>query len=187
MTWPIEPKPLPRRMHQASWDEPVIFELGQRGARGVLPPALEPGIRDAVGQPGWPPSPTSSGGPAPPALPELSQMHVLRHYDRLAQETVGVGHRDRHRHGHVHDEVQPQGQRPLRRRPRVTELHPLQDEDTVQGILEIMWRLEQFLKEISGMDRVTLQPAAGSAAIWANASMVRAYHASRGEATSGTR
>ncbi len=44
-----------------------------------------------------------------------------------------------------------------------------------------MWRLEQILCEISGMDRVTLQPGAGSAAIWTNVSMIRAYHAARGE------
>ena len=52
----------------------------------------------------------------------------------------------------------------------------------MQGMLEIMWRLEQMLREISGMDRVSLQPGAGSAAIYANVSMIRAYHASRGEA-----
>jgi glycine dehydrogenase subunit 2 len=63
----------------------------------------------------------------------------------------------------------------------LTELHPLQDESTVQGILEIFWRFEQILKEISGLDRFTLQPGAGSAAIYTNASIIRAYHASMGE------
>ena len=69
----------------------------------------------------------------------------------------------------------------LARMPEMTELHPLQDESTVQGILEIMYRFEQILKEISGMDRFTLQPGAGSAAIYTNASIIRAYHESRGE------
>ena len=64
----------------------------------------------------------------------------------------------------------------------MADLHPLQDESTVQGALEIMWNLEQLLCEISGLDRVTLQPGAGSAAIWTNVSMIRAYHAARGEA-----
>ena len=68
----------------------------------------------------------------------------------------------------------------LARSPKLTELHPLQDEATVQGILEVMYRLEGMLKEISGMDRVTLQPGAGSAAIYANVCMIRAYHAARG-------
>jgi len=70
----------------------------------------------------------------------------------------------------------------LARLPKITALHPLQDEDTVQGILEIMYQFEQFLKEISGMDRFSMQPGAGSTAIYANASMIRAYHEDRGEA-----
>jgi glycine dehydrogenase subunit 2 len=69
----------------------------------------------------------------------------------------------------------------LARGPNITELHPLQDEETVQGILEIMFRFEQMLKAISGMDRFSLQPGAGSAAIYTNASIIRAYHESRGE------
>ncbi len=64
----------------------------------------------------------------------------------------------------------------------MSEIHPLQDESTVQGILEVFYLLEQLLKEISGMDRFTLQPGAGSAAIYTNVSMIRAYHARRGEA-----
>ena len=51
----------------------------------------------------------------------------------------------------------------LTRSHKMADLHPLQDESTVQGILEVMWKLEQCLKEISGMDRVSLHPGAGSA------------------------
>jgi glycine dehydrogenase subunit 2 len=65
--------------------------------------------------------------------------------------------------------------------PKLTELHPFQDEETVQGILEILYHLDLFLREISGMDRFSLQPASGSQAILAMASIVQAYHASRGE------
>jgi glycine dehydrogenase subunit 2 len=67
------------------------------------------------------------------------------------------------------------------RSPKMADLHPLQDESTVQGILEVMWRFEQCLKEISGMDRFSLQPGAGSAAIYTNVSMVRTYHESHRE------
>jgi glycine dehydrogenase subunit 2 len=63
----------------------------------------------------------------------------------------------------------------------MTEIHPLQDEETVQGILEIMYKFEQILKEISGMSQFSLQPGGGSQAIYANASIIRAYHESRGE------
>jgi glycine dehydrogenase subunit 2 len=66
--------------------------------------------------------------------------------------------------------------------PQITALHPLQDEDTIQGTLLIMYQFEQILKEISGMDQFSLQPGAGSAAIYANVSMIRAYHEERGEA-----
>jgi glycine dehydrogenase subunit 2 len=70
----------------------------------------------------------------------------------------------------------------LARSPNMADLHPLQAEDTVQGVLEVMYRFEQILKAISGLDRFSLQPAAGSAAIYANTAIIRAYHASRGEA-----
>ncbi|MBV8940684.1 MAG: aminomethyl-transferring glycine dehydrogenase subunit GcvPB, partial [Solirubrobacterales bacterium] len=67
------------------------------------------------------------------------------------------------------------------RSPKVADLHPLQDEETVQGMLEVFFRLEQMLREISGMDRFTFQPAGGSQGVYANARMMRAYHAARGE------
>ncbi len=110
----------------------------------------------------------------PPALPELSQVHVLRHYDRLSQETLGVDLNIDVGQGTCTMKYTPKVNDQLVRNPRLADLHPLQDPATVQGILEIMWRLEQMLAEISGMDRVTLQPGAGSAAIWTNVSMIRA-------------
>jgi glycine dehydrogenase subunit 2 len=70
----------------------------------------------------------------------------------------------------------------LVRNPKLAELHPLQPVATVQGILEVMYRFEQILKEISGMDRFSLQPGAGSAAIYTNVSIIRAYHEAHGEA-----
>jgi glycine dehydrogenase subunit 2 len=69
----------------------------------------------------------------------------------------------------------------------MTELHPLQDEATVQGMLEIFYRLEGMLMEITGMERFSLQPASGSAAIYTNIAMIRAYHAARGRQASGTK
>jgi glycine dehydrogenase subunit 2 len=69
----------------------------------------------------------------------------------------------------------------LVRSHKVTELHPEQDDETVQGILETMWRFEQALCEISGMSRFTFQPGGGSQAVYANAAMIRAYHQARGD------
>lgn len=178
---PIAPKPMPRRFHQARWDEPIIFELSQPGARGVLVPPVEPEIEQEVGAVSQQLPPTLRRE-KPPALPELSQIHVLRHYARLSQENLGVDLNIDIGQGTCTMKYSPKVNDQLARSPKLADLHPLQDESTVQGILEIMWRLEQFLKEISGMDRFSLQPGAGSAAIYANVAMVRAYHAARGEA-----
>jgi glycine dehydrogenase subunit 2 len=177
---PVAPKPIPRRFHQAAWDEPVIFELSVPGARGVLPPATEPGITALVGDPAAE-LPASLRRSAPPALPELSQLHVLRHYARLSQENLGVDLNIDVGQGTCTMKYSPKVNDQLVRNPKLAEAHPAQDPATVQGILEIFWRLERILAEISGMERVSLQPASGSAAIWANVAMIRAYHESRGE------
>jgi glycine dehydrogenase subunit 2 len=85
----VAPKPMPRHFHQASWDEPVIFELSQPGARGILVPQVEAGISQEVGDV-TATLPDTLRRKAPPALPEMSQVHVLRHYARLSQENLGV-------------------------------------------------------------------------------------------------
>jgi glycine dehydrogenase subunit 2 len=174
-------KPNLRRFHQAQWDEPVIFELGQPGQRGILVPEVEDGIRSQVGD-AFAGIPDSMRRKSPPKLPEMSQPAVLRHYDHLSQENLGVDMNIDVGQGTCTMKYSPKVNDQLARMPEMTELHPLQDESTVQGILEIMYRFEQILKEISGLDRFTLQPGAGSAAIYTNASIIRAYHASRGEA-----
>jgi glycine dehydrogenase subunit 2 len=176
----VDPKPMPRRFHQARWDEPVIFELSQPGARGLHVPQVESGIAQAVGDV-WENLPESLRRENPPGLPELSQIHVLRHYARLSQETLGVDLNIDVGQGTCTMKYSPKVNDQLARSHKMADLHPRQDASTVQGILEVMWRLEQLLKEISGMDRFSLQPAAGSAAIYANVAMLRAYHAARGE------
>ena len=67
------------------------------------------------------------------------------------------------------------------RSEKLTEVHPYQDESTIQGILEIMYKDEQYLKAISGMDRVSLQPGGGTQAIFANVETIRAFHEANGE------
>ncbi len=178
---PIAKKPSPRRFHQARWDEPVIFELSQTGQRGVLLPPVEAEIEKQVGNPAQK-LPEALRRKKPPALPEMSQNQVLRHYVRVSQETLGVDLNIDIGQGTCTMKYNPKINDQLASTPKLTELHPLQDEVTVQGILEIIYRLEGMLKEISGMDRVSLQPGAGSAAIYTNICMIRAYHASRGDA-----
>lgn len=173
-------KPNLRRFHQARWDEPVIFELGQPGQRGILIPEVDAEIKTQVGNP-LEGIPDSLCRKSPPHLPEMSQPAVVRHYVHLSQETLGVDCNIDVGQGTCTMKYSPKVNDQLARMVEMTEVHPLQDETTVQGILEIFWRFEQILKEISGLDRFTLQPGAGSEAIYTNASIIRAYHATRGE------
>ena len=177
----IGPKPFPRRFHQARWDEPIIFELSIPGSRGVLISELEGDLRERAGDP-LGALPVGVRRTRPAALPELPQLHVLRHYLRLSQENLGVDLNVDVGQGTCTMKYSPKVNDQLIRSPKLADIHPLQDASTVQGALEIIWRLEQMLEEISGMDRVSLQPGAGSAAIFANVAMVRAYHAARGDA-----
>jgi len=176
-------KPNLRRFHQARWDEPIIFELSPEGwgQRGILVPEIEDETRDEVGDV-LAILPENMRRKQPPKLPELSQPQVLRHYVRLSQENLGADLNVEIGQGTCTMKYNPKINDQLASHPKLTELHPLQNEETVQGILEIMYRFEQILKEISGMDRFSLQPAAGSAAIYANVAIIRAYHESRGEA-----
>jgi glycine dehydrogenase subunit 2 len=176
----IGKKPAVRRFHQARWDESVIFELSQPGQRGILVPDVESDIQQEVGDVADA-LPEKMRRRNPPKLPEMAQLHVLRHYARLSQENLGVDLNIDIGQGTCTMKYSPKVNEQLVRSQKMTELHPLQDESTVQGMLKVMYHLEGFLKEISGMDRFTLQPSAGSAAIYANVSMIRAYHAKRGE------
>jgi glycine dehydrogenase subunit 2 len=167
-----------RGFHAARWNEPVIFELSVPGARGVLPPRpdLQVPELDAAQR-----VPEPVRRRRPPALPELSQAAVLRHYLRLSQETLGADLNVDVGQGTCTMKYSPKVNDQLARDPRLTELHPLQDEGTVQGILELMYRLDLLLREISGMDAFSLQPASGSQAIFAAATMLRAWHRRRGD------
>lgn len=173
-------EPKLRRFHQAKWDEPIIFELSTPGERGILVPELEADVREAVGDP-LEDIPEGMRRATPPALPEMAQPRVLRHYMRLSQETLGADLNIEIGQGTCTMKYNPKVNEDLARSPEVTALHPRQPVDTVQGMLEIMYRFEQDLKEISGLDRFTLQPGAGSQAIYTNAAIIRAYHAERGE------
>lgn len=119
---------------------------------------------------------------SPPALPELSQMRVLKHYLRLSQETLGADLNVDIGQGTCTMKYSPKVNEHFAASPKITELHPMQDPATVQGVLEIIYKTGLFLQEISGLDRFTFQPASGSQAILAMASIMRAHHESRGEA-----
>ncbi|MGD2295799.1 MAG: glycine dehydrogenase subunit 2, partial [Candidatus Aminicenantes bacterium] len=78
-----------KHFHQAKWDEPIIFEQHTPGERGILVPQAEEGIAREVGD-GLSTIPEKMRRKEPPALPEISQMRVLKHFLRLSQHCLGA-------------------------------------------------------------------------------------------------
>ncbi len=148
------------------------MELGAPGRRGVV--FEEPGddVEALV--------PAALRRAKPPALPELSEPEVLRHYLHLSQETLGM--MGVSLFGTCTMKYNPRLATELVARPEIAELHPEQDDDTLQGILELAYGLELVLKGVSGMDAFVFQPGGGAHAAYTHAVIARAYHAARGEA-----
>ncbi|MBS4202588.1 aminomethyl-transferring glycine dehydrogenase subunit GcvPB [Lederbergia citrea] len=169
-----------RDFHQAKWNEPIIFELHQPGERGVEVPKASKEIESAVGD-GLSLIPASMTRKEKPSLPEIGQAKVLRHYLRLSQETLGSDLNVEIGQGTCTMKYIPKINEMLIRTPKIMGLHPLQDESTVQGMLEIIYNLDGCMREISGMDYFSFQPGSGTQALFAMASIVRKYHESRGE------
>jgi glycine dehydrogenase subunit 2 len=113
-------------------------------------------------------------------LPELSERDVVKHYTNLSQMNFGVDN-GFYPLGSCTMKYNPKYADALAALPQVVEMHPLQDEETCQGSLEVIYRLERALCAISGMDAVTLQPAAGAHGEFTGMLLARAYHEARGE------
>ncbi len=111
----------------------------------------------------------------------MAQPQVLRHFLRLSQETLGQEFNIDIGLGTCTMKYTPKINEQFVRNTKFASLHPLQDEDTVQGILEIIYKMEGILKEISGLDAFTFQPGGGAQAVYSNASVLKAYHEDRGE------
>lgn len=115
-------------------------------------------------------------------LPEVSELDLMRHYTELSRRNHGVD-----------NGFYPLGSCTMKYNPKVHEdvarlsgfakIHPYQAEDTVQGALQLLYELQRDLAEITGMDEVTLQSAAGAQGEWTGLMMIKAYHQSRGEGT----
>lgn len=148
----------------------LLFEKSREG-RGcaILPecdvPVVLPQEKDARKQ--------------PLHMPALSEPELSRHYTELAHKTRGVN-----------DGFYPLGSCTMKYNPRVNEqiaalegfnqIHPLQPQDTVQGCMEVMALAEKYLCEITGMDHMTLQPAAGAHGELTGLLLIKAYHTSKG-------
>ncbi len=164
-----------RGFHQAAWHEPLIMELSRADRRGILVPDGS-GTFDHVDPA---PIPGLLDRRSAPRLPEVSQQDVVRHYTRLSQMVLGNSVSNNIGLGTTTMKYSPVINEVL---SRITaDIHPAQPESTLQGVLEVMGRLGEALEAISGMSQFSLQAGGGAAAIFANASIIKAYHASHGD------
>lgn len=116
----------------------------------------------------------------PPALPQMAEIDIGRHYTRMAGQVHGVN-----------NGFYPLGSCTMKYNPRINEeiaalpgfagVHPLQPAHTVQGSLEVLVQAERLLCEVTGMDSMTFQPAAGAHGEFTGLLLIKAYHQSRGD------
>lgn len=148
----------------------LIFERSVSGRRCTILPACDVPITALGGK----------GRKKPLRLPEVSENDISRHYTELAKETHGVN-----------DGFYPLGSCTMKYNPKINEVvaalpgftgvHPLQPEKTVQGCLEALYTAEQIFGEITGMDAMSFQPAAGAHGEFTGLLLIKAYHEHRGE------
>ncbi|GAC1398767.1 MAG: aminomethyl-transferring glycine dehydrogenase subunit GcvPB [Ktedonobacteraceae bacterium] len=155
--------------------ESLIFEKGAAGRRAATLPAMDvptESLEEMI--------PASLLRETPAPLPEVSEIEVVRHYTHLSQRNFSVD-----------TGFYPLGSCTMKYNPKVNEdmavlpgfarIHPLQPENTVQGAIQLLYELEQYLAEISGMTRVTLQPSAGAHGELTGLMLIKAHHQSQGE------
>ena len=164
------------KFKQARWDEPLLAELSRPGRVGTTIPS-SPAIMSRYTNPSSL-VPTSLRRESLD-LPELSELQVLRHFNRLSQMnfSVELG-------------MYPLGSCTMKYNPKVSEMiassdqmknaHPLQPAETVQGLLSIFYELERYLSEITGMHRFSLSTAAGAQGELAGVLMIRKYQKEHG-------
>lgn len=156
---------------------PTSFERSHPGRRGADVPAPAVPRREGL-------LPAAMLADAPPPLPEMSEVEVVRHYTGLSRRNHGVD-----------NGFYPLGSCTMKYNPRMDEvaatlfadLHPLAGEEDLQGILHLSYDLQQALCEITGMDAMSLQPAAGAHGELTGLMLIRAYHGSRGELSQRTK
>jgi glycine dehydrogenase subunit 2 len=162
------------------WQEPIVNELSTPGQRGYQVAPLD-GSLEAERTAALEAIPSGLRRSVGPALPELAQNLVLRHFLRLSQMSQGA-HLVADTLGTCTMKYSPLVGEFLARSPKLTELHPEQPDSSVQGLLELVWRMEQLLRAVSGFDAFSFQGGGGSQGIFTSALVIRAHHEVRGDA-----
>ncbi|MDK2372020.1 MAG: aminomethyl-transferring glycine dehydrogenase subunit GcvPB [Candidatus Korarchaeota archaeon] len=154
-----------RRYVQAKWQlsegilEPTVFELGEIGKGGVVVARVEDELRREVGElEDLIPQDLQRGAIG---LPGLTEPEVARHYSHLAQMNYGVDSGP-YWLGSCTMKYTPKVAMKLESHPSLRNAHPYAPEESVQGILEILYELQEMLSSITGLPKFTLQPAAGA-------------------------
>ena len=154
-------------------EQPLLFELGKPGRKAIDLPACDVPLAENL-------LPAKYLRAAKAALPEVSQLELMRHYTQLSNRNFGVD-TGFYPLGSCTMKYNPKVNEDVARYPGLALLHPLQSEDTVQGAMEVLFKMEESLAEIAGMAGVTLQPVAGAHGELTGLKLIRAYHRDRGD------
>ena len=129
--------------------------------------------------------PTEFRREQPPCLPEVSELQAVRHYTRLSQKNFSI---DTHFYplGSCTMKYNPRACNSLASLPGFTARHPMSDTSLGQGLMSCLYRLQEILKDVTGMESVSLSPMAGAQGEFAGVAMIRAYHADHGDGESRT-
>jgi glycine dehydrogenase subunit 2 len=150
----------------------LIHELSQPGRRAFAQaPKTKPPLTDI---------PESLLRAQPPALPEVSELEVVRHYTRLSQKNFSIDTQF-YPLGSCTMKYNPRACNSLAMLPGLLARHPYAPDSHSQGFLGCMYELQEMLKDVTGMRSVSLVPAAGAQGEFTGVAMIRAYHESRGD------
>jgi glycine dehydrogenase subunit 2 len=155
--------------------ESLIFEKGAPGRAIPILPEL-----DVPERPLDQLIPASYLRAEPAPLPEVSEIEVVRHYTNLSKRNFGVD-LGFYPLGSCTMKYNPKINEDMASLPGFARLHPLVDDSLAQGAIRLLYELEQYIAEITGMARVTLQPAAGAHGEITGLMIIKAYHESRGD------
>ncbi len=157
-----------------NFEEPLVFEMGSPGRKAYSLPSCD--VPEAEIETLLPPSEIRQ---AVEELPELTELDVVRHFTRLSQWNFSID-TNFYPLGSCTMKYNPKINETLARLPGFAKHHPLTPDSDSQGSLQLMYELQECLKTISGMDHVSLHPAAGAQGEFAGMLMIRAHHLAQG-------